>query len=440
MYRVFEFLNTYLFGPALPFVVFIIGGILFFKYGSFIFLKLRIIIGVLMRKNNMSGLSPFKTAVLALASTLGVGNIVGVSTAIFSGGPGAVFWLTISAFAAMSLKYGEVVLAMKYRIKDDGEYRGGAMYYMRDFLNKPRLSVLFAFLCVINSLTVGNIVQVNAVSESFFNVFNISPLFFGICFAVVVFVSVYRGTDRISNITSKVIPFITLVYIVLSFYVILINHNEIPRVIKLILSEAFNFKSVFGGVFGYSIIHSVRYGVARGIMSNEAGSGTSPIAHAKSNLKYPTEQGFWGLFEVFADTVVMCNLTAFVILLSFKELVVNNGLTGMELVLESYGSYAGSLSKYILSLSVLFFAYATVICQAFYGSECVHYLTKNTFVKKLFILFFCLAIFYGAVGNSSLIWQITDLNVTLMTVINTFCIFFSCGEIKKITDEYFKNK
>ena len=435
-----DFLNTYIFGSALPFVVFFIGGILLFKYGSFIFFKVRVIIGVLTRKNDSSGFSPFKTAVLALASTLGVGNIVGVSTAIFSGGPGAVFWLTLSAFVAMSLKYGEVVLAMKYRVKEGGEYRGGAMYYMRDFLKKPRLSVLFAFLCIINSLTVGNIVQINAVSESFFNVFNIPPWILGAFLALLILISIYRGTERISNITSKVIPIVTLVYIILSLYVILINFNALPKIIKLILDEAFNLKAAAGGIAGYSMTHAVRYGVARGIMSNEAGSGTSPIAHVKSNLKSPAEQGFWGIFEVFADTVVMCNLTAFVILLTFEENVVNKGLTGMALVLESYGKYAGSVSKFILTMSVFLFAYATVICQAFYGSECLHYLSKNKLLKKFFIIAFCLTAFFGAVGNSNLIWQITDLNISLMTVINTFCIFFSAGEIKKITDGYFNNK
>ena len=440
MYRILDLLNRYIFGPALPFVIFLIGGILLFRYGSFMFFKLRVIIGVLTRKNDSSGLSPFKTAVLALASTLGVGNIVGVSTAIFSGGPGAVFWLTLSAVAAMSLKYGEVVLAVKYRIKDSGEYRGGAMYYMRDFLKKPRLSVLFAFLCLINSLTVGNIVQVNAVSESFFNVFNISPCMFGVIFSVLIFASICRGTERISNITSKVIPFVTLLYIILSLYVIVINISSVPNVIKLIIDEAFNVKAAVGGVFGYSMMYAVRYGVARGIMSNEAGSGTSPIAHAKSNLKSPVEQGFWGIFEVFADTVVMCNLTAFVILLSFEEFVVNKGLTGMALVLEAYGKYAGGVSKYVLALSVFLFAYATVICQAFYGNECLHFLTKKTFYKKIFIVGFCLTAFYGAIGNSALIWQITDFNISLMTVINTFCILFSAEEIKKMTDRYFKKE
>ncbi len=433
-----ELLNTYLFGPVLPFVIFVAGIALLIKYGSFIFTKPNRVASVLMRKNNERGISPFKTAMLALASTLGVGNIVGVSTAIYSGGPGAVFWMTLSAVVAMPIKYGEVVLSMKHRIFENGEYRGGAMYYMRDRMKSKTLAIVFAFLCIINAITVGNIVQINAASESFKNVFSIEPLYFGIAAALIIFLSIYKGTNRVSNITSFLIPLVTASYIILSLIVVFANYDRIGEIVGLIFREAFSLKAVAGGAGGYAIIRGMRYGVARGIMSNEAGSGTSPIAHAKSNLKSPTEQGFWGIFEVFADTVVMCNLTAFVILLSFEELVVGEGLTGMSLVLASYGKYFGDTASLIIALSVMFFAYATVICQGFYGSECVYYLTKNEKVMKAYRLFFCLTAVFGAVANSGIIWGLTDLNISIMTVINTVCICLASGDIKQITDRYFK--
>jgi len=182
----------------------------------------------------------------------------------------------------------------------------------------------------------------------------------------------------------------------------------------------------------------MRYGVARGIMSNEAGSGTSPIAHAKSNLSNPVEQGFWGIFEVFADTVVMCNLTAFVILLSFDEFVIEKGLSGMELVLASYGKYIGSSAGFVIAISVLLFAYATVICQGFYGVECVAYLTKNKKYQFIYRILFCVAVIYGSVASSKIMWGLTDLNISVMTVINTLCILIASGEISKATHDYFK--
>ncbi|MBR6682474.1 MAG: sodium:alanine symporter family protein [Clostridia bacterium] len=435
--RAIEWLNTYIFGPALPIVIFGAGLFLMIRYGSFIFTKLSVIIKALTRKNDGQGISPFNTAMLALASTLGVGNIVGVSTAIYSGGPGAVFWMTLSAVIAMPLKYGEVVLAVKHRVKEGKEYRGGAMYYMQYRMKSKAMGCIFAVLCIINAITVGNIVQINAASESFQNVFSASPLVFGIIASVFIFISIYKGTNRVSSITSFLIPIVTVCYIMLSLVILFLNIGRMGEIVSLIISEAFSFKAATGGIMGYAIVRAMRYGVARGIMSNEAGSGTSPIAHAKSNLKSPVEQGFWGIFEVFADTVVMCNLTAFVILLSFEDLVIGKGLNGMSLVIASYGKYIGNTAAYIIAISVMLFAYATVICQGFYGGECVYYLTKNERVMKLYRLLFSVAVIYGAVANTSFMWTVTDLNISLMTVINTVCICIASGDIKRITDRYF---
>lgn len=435
---ILDFFNTYFFGPALPWVIFVAGAFLLVKYGSFIIFKPRKVISVLLRKNQESGISPLKTAILALASTLGVGNIVGVSTAIASGGPGAVFWLTLSAFAAMPLKFGEVVLAMKYRIKDGDEYRGGAMYYMRDMLKNKGLSVVFSLLCIICAFTVGNIVQINAVAESFEKTFYIDPVAVGVIGAVVVFFSVRGGAKQISEITAKLIPFATLCFSALSLYIIVTNTDKLFGVVMLVFKEAFNLKAAFGGIGGYAIVRAMRYGVARGILSNEAGCGTSPTAHAKSNLKSPVEQGFWGIFEVFADTVVMCNLTAFVILLSYSELAVGKGLTGMELVLGAFGKYTGQFSEVVITLSVLLFALATIICQCFYGGECVYYLTKNKGVLWGYKVVYCVIVAVGVFVGGGFMWSLTDFTVSVMTVINTVCILLASSEIKGEVDRYFR--
>ena len=437
MQKMLDFFNTYIFGPALPIVIFLAGSFLFVKYCSFIIFKPKAVISVLTRKNNNSGISPFKTAMLALASTLGVGNIVGVSTAIFSGGPGAVFWLTLSAFAAMPLKYGEVVLAMKYRENEGNEYRGGAMYYIKKCIDNKALASIFAILCIVNAFTVGNIVQINALSESFETVFSLKPLNIGVITAVIMFFALKKGTEGISNITAKLVPFATVLYIAFSLFIIFSNYTYLSSVVILIFKNAFNVKAAYGGIGGYAIIRAIRYGVARGIMSNEAGSGTSPIAHAKSNLESSVEQGFWGIFEVFADTVIMCNMTAFVILLSFDELVLSKGLTGMELVIAAYGKYMGSIADVAIAISVMLFACATVICQGFYGGECVYYLSKSKKVMKFYMFAYSLVVVYGAVANSDMIWNLTDFNISLMTVINTVCLLIASSEIKRETASYF---
>ena len=437
MLKILDFFNTFVFGQALPVVVFLVGEFLIFKYCIPMIKKPRKIVRTLTRKNEKEGISPLKTAILALASTLGVGNIVGVSTAIYMGGAGAVFWLTVSAFMAMPLKYGEVVLAMKYRVENDGEYRGGAMYYMRDGLKNKTLSAIFAVLCIVNSFTVGNIVQINAVSECVVDFLKIKPIYVGIFLAVLILISISRKTSGISNLTAKIIPIATVLYTLLSGYIIVVNHTQIPYVVRLIINEAFSLKSASAGVVGYAITRAIRYGVARGIMSNEAGCGTSPISHAKSNLDSPVEQGFWGIFEVFADTVIMCNITAFVILFSYTDGVLQNCFSGMELVLYSYTKYAGNFARIIIVICVFFFAFATVICQGFYGKECVFYLTQNKRKIAFFTLIYSAFAIVGSEISGALLWALTDFNISLMTIINTACVLALSGEIKKQTEGYF---
>ena len=434
------FLNKYILGPALPAVVFVAGVYLLYKCRFFIFTKTADIVKIMRGKGEKKGMSPFKTAMLALASTLGVGNIVGVSTAIYSGGAGAVFWMTFSAFVAMSLQYAEVFLAVKYREKEGSGYKGGAMYYIQRITGSRTHAMIFAFLCIINALTVGNVIQINAASETMKCIFSSDPLIFGVCACIIIFLSVKKGADRISRITSMLIPAVSVAYILLSFFVLAKNVSQIGNVLSLIFKEAFSARSVLGGVGGYSIARAIRYGFARGIMSNEAGSGTSPIAHAKTALKSPVEQGIWGIFEVFADTVVMCNLTAFVILLSYNELVVSKGLTGMELVLASYGKYAGAVSDYLIPVCVILFAYATVISQGFYGSECVGYIFGKTKGIGVFFVLYSLISVLGAVINSSSMWEFTDFNIAVMTIINTLCVLKGGEEVKKLTLNYFYAK
>lgn len=416
-----EILNRYICGIIMPVMLVFVG--IYFALRLKLFYILHPIKSI---KNMLKG--GFKSLSIALAGTLGVGNIVGVSSAILAGGAGAIFWMWVSAFIAMSLKYCEVCLAMKYRRTNaNGECYGGAPYYMYDGLKNKFgtkmakvLSVCFALLCVVNSLTTGNLVQINAVSS----LTKLPKISFGIIFAIAAFIIILGGVKRIGSFTSILIPILSVFYIVISIYIIFSNISEIPSVFALIFKEAFSFKSAIAGFSGYGIMVAIRFGVSRGILSNEAGCGTSPTAHASSHTTDMHSQGCLGIFEVFVDTILLCTLTAFVILLAGK-----NSNNAMTLVISSYEKFAFWIGKYGIVISSLLFSLATVACQYYYGIESLGYITKKKYAKSVFSVIFCVVIIIGAIIPMSLMWQISDLTVALMTIFNLSCLLALRKEI-----------
>ncbi|MBO5312765.1 MAG: sodium:alanine symporter family protein [Clostridia bacterium] len=374
-------------------------------------------------KNGFNALS------VALAGTLGIGNIVGVASAISYGGAGSVFWMWVSALCAMSLKYAEVFLSIRFRRFNNQRFYGGAPYYINDGL-KPMLgkkaslflSLFFAILCVINSLTTGNLVQINSVSS----ILPISKLAFGIVFSILTLLVVLGGIERIGKITSKLIPFLCITYIFLCLYIILSCHDRFFSVLMSIFKDAFNTKSAISGFYGYGISSAIRFGVSRGLISNEAGSGTSPIAHASSSAKSPHAQGCLGIFEVFLDTIILCSLTAFVILLSHQDGCEND----MVLVLRAFNEFTGRVGKYIIIISSVMFAFATVISQYFYGSEALEYISGSRSVKTVFTIIFGATTIVGAVIPMAVMWQISDLAIALMTILNLIFLLLLRKEIK----------
>ncbi len=416
-----EFLNRYLCGIVLPIMLVLIG--LFFAFRLKFFYILH---PIKTAKAMLKG--GFKSLTLALAGTLGVGNIVGVASAIISGGAGAIFWMWVSAFIAMSLKYCEVCLAMKYRrIKTNKECYGGAPYYIHDGLKSKignrsakLISSIFALLCVVNSLTTGNLVQINAVSS----LTPLPRLAFGIIFAIIAIIIIFGGVKRIGGFTSILIPILSVFYVVMSIYIIFSRIAEIPSVFAMIFKEAFSFKSAISGFTGYGIMSAIRFGVSRGLLSNEAGCGTSPTAHASSNTRDIHSQGCLGIFEVFVDTILLCTLTAIVILLAKKS-----SENSMELVMASYEKFAFSIGKYGIIVSSLLFALATIACQYYYGVESLGYITKKSYVRTIFTIIFCVVIIIGAIIPMALMWQISDLAIALMTVFNLLCLLALRKEI-----------
>lgn len=426
-----EHINEYVTAPLVPAVLIICGIYITVRLRVLYITKLRVILRVLLTRKSTHGISPFRTVTVALAGTLGVGNILGVASAITSGGPGAIFWMWVGALVSMMIKYCEVVLAVKYRQGKAGSYFGGAMYYIRD----RRVALLFAVLCVCASLTLGNLMQIRAISETFYNTFHVSKIICGALTAIIVFFIICRGFRQLSSVTMALIPFACIAYILLSLYVIIENICLIPSVLAGIFKSAFTFKAGVGGALGCTVVQAFRYGVSRGLITNEAGCGTAPMAHAESDTDSPVEQGFWGIFEVFADTLILCTASALVILISYGRLA---HLEGMELVIASYSVSLGGMSGYVMSAFVLIFAISTIVGWAHYGKMSIAYLSGNKKTQKLYVLLYSFCCFLGVFISSDTVWSLTDTVIGAMTLINTFCIMSRFREVKELTDSYFR--
>jgi len=438
------FLNKYVFGTAVPLLLILLG-IFYMFYLKFIHVRrIGVITRSLIKNRKGEGVSPLRALSLALAGTLGVGNIVGVSSAIALGGFGAVFWMWVSAFMAMLLKYSEIILAMKHRRKDSlGAYHGTAMCYIRDYFDSKRLysfgritAFVFAIFCILNSVSMGSMIQVNAVTSSFKSTFGISPIIIGIVLSITTAVIIARGSLAISKFTELLVPFMTVLYIILSFAVIAIKREFVAGAFVSIFKSAFSVESASGGLVGFTTSRAIRYGVMRGLVSNEAGCGTAPMAHATSNSKCPTEQGFLGIFEVFVDTIVLCTLTAIVVIVSYPE-IAHLKDDFMLMTISAYSSVLGESSAYILTVSVLFFAFATIICWAHYGIESITYLSKNKYIINIYIAIYSLSVLIGSLVAPQIIWDVADLSIGAMTLINLIMLFLMRKEIRTETNKYF---
>lgn len=408
-------------------------------------------IGSLFRKRDKdhgANLSPFQAVTTALAGTVGTGNIAGVTGAIFVGGPGAVFWMWVSAFFGMCTKYAEIALSVRYREKDaQGAYHGGPMYYIRNGLGKnwQWLAVLFALLGGVACFGIGNISQSSEIAGALKGLFGLDPLISGILLAAVVGVVVLGGVKRIGQVSSYLVPFMSVFYILCGVAVIALRIGDIPGVFADIFKGAFSFKSIGGGLFGYVIMNAMRQGFARGVFSNEAGLGSAPIAHAASSTDEPVEQAMWGVFEVFIDTIIICTITALTILLS-GVLNVEGGLNafpskGAAAVAAFNTILPGTLGGTIIEISLLFFALSTILGWSYYGQSCWAYLTRNNKIAEyIFKIAFILVCIVGATGSGTLMWDISDTLNGLMALPNLIALLPLTGVVVKLTKDYFDRK
>jgi len=404
-------------------------------------------VGSLFKKGKSDdgvNLSPFQAVSTAMAATVGTGNIAGVTGAIFVGGPGAVFWMWVSAFFGMCTKFSEIALAVKYREKDEnGVYRGGPMYYITNGLGKnwKFLAVIFAILGGLASFGIGNIAQATEISGSLKSLFGISPLVSGIILAAVVAIVIIGGVKRIGEVTSYMVPFMGIFYILAGLVVIALRITDIPAVFGNIFRSAFSFEAVGGGIMGYAISIAMRQGFARGVFSNEAGLGSAPIAHAASSTEEPVEQAMWGVFEVFVDTIIICTITALTVLLS--------GLQLGSAALDTYASKGaaaaaafntvlpGTIGGIILQISLLFFALSTILSWSYYGERCWGYLTnENKIVNIAYKVIFIGICILGAMGSGKLMWDISDTLNGMMAIPNLIALLALNKVISKLTKDY----
>ena len=370
---------------------------------------------------------------------MGTGNIAGVATALTLGGPGAIFWMWVSAFFGMMTVYSENVLGIYYRYKNSkGEWTGGPMVYIEKGLKAKGLGKVYAFFCVLASFGIGNMAQVNSISTALDSTFRIPPLATGIATALLVGAIILGGIKRIGRVTEKIIPFISLLYILGAIIIIVINARAIPGVMGSIFRGAFGLDAAAGGISGAFIKQAVSVGFRRGIFSNEAGLGSSVMVHTASDVKEPVQQGMWAIFEVFLDTIVCCTLTALAVLCS--GVLGQTGpdglpLDGAPLVISAFQSGFGRLAGGFVSLSILLFAFATLLGWSFYGVKAAEYLfgEKSAVGYKLI---FSAVIVAGATTELKLVWGLSDTLNGLMAIPNLVGVLLLSGTVIRETKRY----
>ncbi|KKB37092.1 alanine/glycine:cation symporter family protein [Bacillus thermotolerans] len=362
-------------------------------------------------KGSEGDISHFQALMTALAATVGTGNIVGVATAVLLGGPGAIFWMWLSAFFGMATKYAEAILAVKYRVQDeDGEMSGGPMYYLERGLKQKWLGVLFAIFGACAAFGIGNLVQANAVAGVMNDTFNVPFYITGIILVIFAALVLLGGIKSIGRVTAFFVPIMAAFYLIAGLIVLIMNISEIPAAFALIFTDAFTGEAVAGGAIGAVI----RYGVARGVFSNEAGLGSAPIAAAAAKTDLPGRQALVSMTQVFIDTILICSVTGLTIVMANQYGSITNA---SALTSASFEHFLGSAGSYVVALGLLFFASSTIIGWSYYGEKCFSYLFSKKVVKYYRIVFVA-AVFVGAVTSLELVWLFADIMNGLMAFPN----------------------
>ena len=375
-------------------------------------------------------ISSFQALCTAVASCVGSGNIVGVSTAVLTGGLGAIFWMWVAAFVGMATKYGEIILGLMYREKDEnGAYVGGPMYYIKKGLHAPWLAVLCAIF-MITQIIGGNFIQSNTISGVMHDNFQIPHLVTGIVLVILIFTITLGGLKRLAHVTQKLVPIMATIYVIGGLLIILANITNIPGVLVSIIRGAFGLDAVAGGAIG-SMIIAMQRGVARGLYSNEAGEGSAPVIHSAANVNHPAEQGMTGVIEVFLDTFVICTITGLVLGVTG---ILDSGAPANVIVTYAFASVWPPL-KYLVAISLLLFSSTTLMSQWYFGFVGLNYLFGRKVAEKFKYVFplFCVI---GAVAALDLVWTIQDIALGLLTIPNLIAIVILCPKVHKASKEF----
>jgi AGCS family alanine or glycine:cation symporter len=433
-------LNGYVWGP--PMILLLMGtgllltiltGAVQFRYLGY---ALKEVLGkVTQRGGGVGNVSPFQAVATALASTVGVGNIAGVATAITIGGPGALFWLWVSGLLGMCTKFSEVAIALHYREPDaSGTMRGGAMYTLRKGLGLPWLGTIFALLTSLAAFGIGNMVQANSVADSLRATFGVRPEITGLALVAVTAAVILGGIRRIGEVTSIMVPFMAILYLTGGIAILALHADKVPGAVALVFEGAFSGTAATGGFAGAGVMMALRYGVARGLFSNEAGLGSAPMVHAAADTDHPVRQALYGIFEVFVDTILICTTTGLVVLVTGTW---TGDITGAALSAKAFEvGLPGTLGSIVVTGGVLLFAYSTVIGWSYYGETGAVYLfgAKAALPYRLVWLVF---VYLGATGSLHLVWDIADTLNGLMAIPNLVSVLGSIPILLKLKKEFF---
>lgn len=422
------------------FLTIMTGGVLFRRFGT----VMQCTLYSLFRKTKHSeqdsdGITPFQAVCTALAATVGTGNIVGVALAVATGGPGAIFWLWVSALIGMVLKYCEVTLSVAYRrTNEHGEIVGGPMYYISEGLGSKWLAILFSLFGFMASFGIGSAVQANSLSTNLSNAFPISTKTIGIILAILAALVLMGGIKRIATVAEILVPFMALSYILCSIIVLFLNRSAIPSAVVAIFKDAFTGTAATGGFCGASAMYACRVGIARGVFTHEGGMGSAPIAHAAAVTDHPARQGLWGAFEVFFDSIVMCTITALVILTSGLWYIVPKMNEG-TMCSAAFGQVLPG-GQYVVTMALSLFAFATIIAWYYYGEKCVEYLFRGNHVTiQIYRAVYVLLVYVGCVANLDIIWEFADLFNGLMAFPNLIALAGLSPIVKRLSREFFQN-
>ncbi|ARD49721.1 sodium:alanine symporter family protein [Sporosarcina sp. P37] len=389
---------------------------------------------IVEKKSSNDGVSPFQAFTISAASRVGTGNVAGVALAIGIGGPGAVFWMWVIALIGMATAYVESTLAQVYKVKDGETFRGGPAYYMEKALGWRKLGIVFAVLLTMSFGFIFNSVQSNTISQSFTDVFGIPDWGVGIGLIVLTGFIVFGGVKRIVKVTQTIVPVMATFYIIVALFIVVMNITQVPAMIALIFQHAFGLKEVMGGGIGMAIMQGVR----RGLFSNEAGMGSVPNAAATANVSHPAKQGLVQSLGVFFDTIIICSATAFIILLG--GLYESGETNGILLTQASMAVHVGAWAPYFIAVAIMFFAFSSIIGNYYYGETNIEFIKANKAWKLVYQILVLAMVFFGAVAKVQIVWNMADLFMGLMAIINLIVILLLGKVAFKVLDDFSKQR